>query len=183
MGSGGARLNSGPARTPEAIRRLSGSHLDRINPNSPKYHKIENVPVPKIIAENAHAYFIWTEVGPELIALGILTRACLQLFTAFCVAYARWMEADEEVATDGKWLEEDVFDKKGEVSGSKRKRNPAIMEAIQHRREMLAIGAQFGLTPATQGKVSAPDQGENKKGFERFLPGADDGEDVTDVAN
>lgn len=134
-------------RTPTAIRELTGVHLDRVNPKEPRFRSVETAHAPKIVARDPNALEEFNRVVPELIIHGLLTKANLMLFAAYCVAYANWVDSENDVWARGRTLLEEVFNKAGEVSGHRKKPNPSIKQAREFRLEMLRHASSFGMTP------------------------------------
>lgn len=159
---------AGRRPVPDAIKILTGSH-NALNPDSPVYRNVKGVKPLKVVVRDPVAMEEWDRVLPELVGNGLLTRASLAYFGAYCMAYAAWQHAEDEVSDNGRILVADVFDKKGEVIGSKQYPNPAIAQAQSAMQLMLRIGVEFGLTPAAATRVKAIPSEDHKRSFNEFL--------------
>lgn len=142
-----------PAK-PTALKLLQG------NPGKRKLKK--DGPAPAPLAETpdppewlgAWAVDMWQTIAPWLTQTGIMTRTDTHNLAAFCAAYDRWRQAEEEVASVGIT----VTDKKGVV-----KKNPACTVINEALRQLASFGASLGLDPASRarlmgsGKPETPD--------------------------
>lgn len=158
---------AGRRPVPDAIKDLTGSHNKR-NGKAPRYRylKLENVPVPRDIARDEIALEEWNAVLPELIENGLICRANLRIFANYCLAYAEAQRAQDDIFENGRTIEEDVFNRQGEVSGTRMKANPSISQAHQARLEMLRYAVEFGMTPAAATRVEAsPQEAPNDAAF------------------
>jgi P27 family predicted phage terminase small subunit len=94
-----------------------------------------------------HAADEWRRLAPELHRLGLLTLADVTVFEGYCIAYARWREAEERLVGAELIIP-------GARKGTQFA-NPLIAAAAQARRDVLRFGAEFGITPASRARVSA----------------------------
>jgi phage terminase small subunit len=161
---------------PDSYKDLTGSKQPR-NPKAPRlycYRQVSAVPTPNAISREPVALEEWNETVPELVQNGLLNRANLKLWAARCLAYAAAEHAQDDVFNNGRWVEEPVFNKKGEECGTRRKPNPALAEASRSRLEMLRHSIEFGASPASATRVNAEpgDGSPADDGFDNFLPGA-----------
>lgn len=160
--------------TPTALRKLSGSNLNRLNKKESVFRSVETAHPPRYVERDAAAKEEWDRVIPELIANGLLTKANLTLFAAYCCAYASWMHAEDDVFENGRWISEPVFSKDGREIGTKRKPNSAIVQAQHACAAMRLFAIEFGLTPSSQTKVMADPSGERGGGsFNDFIEDQD----------
>jgi len=167
---------AGRRPVPDQIKKLTGSH-NALNPNAPRayhYRTVERVPIPKEIARDPHAKFIWDEVVPSLVANGMLERANLDCFANYCLAYAASRHALDDVFENGRVWTEPILNKQGEHVGDKQRPNPSLEEAAKRRLEMLRHAIEFGLTPAAATRVAASPSGEVKKSFDDLMNEDDD---------
>src|SRR5712692_5728267 len=99
--------------TPSALRKLSGSNLGRLNKRESIFRSVESAKPLKFVERDPVALEEWNRVLPELVANGLLTKANLAVFGAYCVAYANWQHAEDDVFENGRWITEPVFAKNG----------------------------------------------------------------------
>lgn len=150
---------------PDSLKDLTGSKQPR-NAKSPRFRKVESVPVLKFVERDADALEEWTRVLPELIDNGMLTRANLSTFGAYCQAYANWRHAEDDVFENGRMFTVPVFNKKtGAHEGDRQVVNPNISQAQHAMLAMLRIAVEFGLTPAAATRVSAEPGDEKANTF------------------
>ena len=130
---------AGRRPVPDAIKDLTGSHNAR-NPRSPRvyvYRSFESIVVLKDVEREPRALELWNEITPELVAAGLLTRGNLTVWGNYCLAYASACHAQDDVFDNGRWVEHDVFDKKGNVVYA------YVGETLTDRPSLKAILAQL----------------------------------------
>ena len=161
---------------PDQIKDLTGSHNKRNSrPLKYRYLKLDGVPIPKDIQRDEVALEEWNAVVPELVQNGLLCRANLRILANYCLAHAEAQHAQDEVFENGRMLEEDVFNRAGEVSGQRMKPNPGITQAHQARLEMLRYAVEFGMTPAAATRVERGDGADaGKDDFGSFMNGPEE---------
>jgi P27 family predicted phage terminase small subunit len=108
---------------------------------------------------NALAKKEWHRVVKDLRESGVLARVDRSALEAYCVVYARWLEAEEEVENKGIT----AIGAKGGVI-----KNPAVTVAAQMLTLMHKFMAELGMTPSSRSrlKVNPPD---NKKTLAEVL--------------
>lgn len=77
--------------TPTELRKLSGSHPERINKREAVFRRLDGVKLPKRVEAKPYAKEYWDEIVPELVANGLLTRANQGLCADICVAHSMVM--------------------------------------------------------------------------------------------
>lgn len=162
---------AGRKPTPTELRKLSGSNLDRVNRREARFRSVDSVKPLKIVERLPYALEEWNRVLPELVENGLLTKANLAIFGAYCVAYAHWYEAEDDICERGRVLEEPVFNRAGDISGHREKPNPAIAQSHQFSLEMLRHAVEFGMTPASATRISIPADAERADSFDEFMNG------------
>lgn len=80
-------MGAGRPNTPSALRKLSGSNLDRLNKREPRFRSVDSVKPPKLVERDPIALEEWNRALPELVENRLLTRANLMIFAAYCAAY------------------------------------------------------------------------------------------------
>ena len=88
----------------------------------------------------------WKRLAPVLTQMGLLTPADAVPFEGYCTAYARWLEAQEEITRHGSIYK----DSEGRI-----RPNPYIAIANQQMREIKSFAAEFGLTPSNRSAMIA----------------------------
>ena len=129
---------------PTALKRLEG------NPGKRPLNELE--PVPPTVALRCPKHLLpearkeWKRLAPILMGMGLLTAADAVPFEGYCTAYARWLEAQEEITRHGSIYK----DNDGRI-----RPNPYIAIANQQMREIKSFAAEFGLTPSNRSAMIA----------------------------
>jgi P27 family predicted phage terminase small subunit len=113
----------------------------------------------------------WRRIIPILKRMRVLTIAYSAAVAGYCQAYARWLEAEADIAVHGAIIEEPIIRRRrgedDEIAGYKRKKNPAVAVANESMKIMRAFLSDFGLSPASLSKVSK--NAEQEKGLDDLL--------------
>ena len=129
---------------PTALKKLEG------NPGKRPLNTME--PTPPNVSIHCPQYLLpdarkeWKRLAPILIQMGLLTAADVVPFAAYCTAFARWKEAEEEISRHGSIYK----DNEGRI-----RPNPYIAIANQQLREIKSFAAEFGLTPSNRSAMIA----------------------------
>ncbi|WP_033818890.1 phage terminase small subunit P27 family [Kitasatospora sp. MBT63] len=155
----------GPAPKPTALRVLHGDRKDRINTAEPQPSELDVQP-PEWLG--SAALEVWDHYAPDLIAKRVLTGWDAEAFANWCDAVVRRRDAAGHVEAEGAVVELDVFNKNGELSGTRLAKNPWLLALDAADSQVQRYGARFGLTPSdrSQLKLGAEDGG---MGAERLL--------------
>jgi P27 family predicted phage terminase small subunit len=105
----------------------------------------------------------WWCCAPHLHRLGLLTVLDHMPLAAYCVAYARWRQAEEAIAafaakdavTSGLLVKTTVGDAR---------RNPLVKIAADAAVDMLKFSSEFGLSPVARSRLSAGVHGQPPAG-------------------
>ncbi len=140
-------------RKPTALKIIEGErHKDRINKNEPK-------PVPKAPAIPAFIDSIakaeWKRLGPQLEALGVLTKIDGVAFATLCQLVSRFIAIEAKITPDTLLVDKIVVTKKGEVFTEK-KPTPLVNMSLQTAQQIRAFCSEFGVTPAGATKIIVP---------------------------
>lgn len=129
---------------PTAIKELEGNPGKRqLNVNEPKPDK--NAPnCPDWLDDIAKAE--WERVAKQLEDLGILTKVDMAAFAGYCVAYARWKEAEEFITKHGTIVK---------TPSGYWQQVPQVSIAQTYLKVMLKFCEQFGLTPSARSRIVA----------------------------
>lgn len=127
---------------PTALKELAGNPGKRaLNKNEPKFSELKSVETPEWMPELAAT--MWETVLPELLANKVLTIPDLHNVEAFCMAYQRWREAQEDVTLNGIVI-------KTENSVIK---NPAVTVVNEASVQMMKFGSLLGLDPSSRSRL------------------------------
>jgi P27 family predicted phage terminase small subunit len=104
----------------------------------------------------------WWRLGPELLAIGLLTNADLMTFTAYCESCGRWQTARRILAQmragDPKF--EGLFELRESTDAEGNKQPPRLVESAIVRTirdsamEMLKFAQQLGCTPVSRTRAA-----------------------------
>jgi P27 family predicted phage terminase small subunit len=134
-----------PGRPPKptALKVIQGNAGKRkLNKNEPSPDALVVVPEPPEWF-GPIAVAAWQQVAPWLIEAKILTGTDLHNLEAFCMAYQRWREAQDDITKNG------II-----VMGAKQEiKNPACTVANETMRQMATFGSALGLDPAARARL------------------------------
>jgi P27 family predicted phage terminase small subunit len=154
---------------PTALKEVAG------NPGKRKLNRDEPRPelgrpsCPLHIETNATAKAEWDAIIPQLEQMGVLAKIDRAALAAYCMCYARWIQAEGEVTVRGLLVEEPIINSEGELVGTKVKKNPAVTIAKDEKSQMRAFLALFGMDPSSRSRLRVGKEGEQKDPFEEFL--------------
>lgn len=144
---------------PTALKRLQGNSGKRkLNDNEPVFGEIVDIKPPDWL--EALAVAMWQTVMPELLANKILTVADIHNVEAFCMAYARWRQAEREITRLGVL----IMDDNGRYS-----KNPAFTVVNETKKQMATFGGLLGLDPSSRSRLTGSVQKTVANPFADFL--------------
>ncbi|MFC8247710.1 P27 family phage terminase small subunit [Streptomyces chartreusis] len=135
----------GPVGKPTALRVLHGDRKDRINSDEPQPDADEIAPTDWL---GERALEVWAAYAPDLEARQVLTPWDVEAFAAWCDAVARRRDAAEHVDEETAVVELDVFNKNGELTGTRRAKNTWLLALDSADAQVQRYGARCGLTPS-----------------------------------
>jgi P27 family predicted phage terminase small subunit len=91
-------------------------------------------------------------MAAELAPLRILTQLDRAALTAYCGAYAMWAEATESIQKYGTMVKSPT---------GYPMQSPYVSIANRQAEIMMRIASEFGFTPASRSRISAPPQHEH----------------------
>lgn len=97
---------------------------------------------------------LWLEIFGEYGKVGLITRVDLGSFHSLCSWYGIFREAEDIVRAKGLEVEEEVYDKNGQVVGTKTVTNPMIMVMDKAQKNYLAMAKEFGVTPSSRAMLT-----------------------------
>jgi P27 family predicted phage terminase small subunit len=106
----------------------------------------------------------WDRTVVILHEMGLLTRADRSSLAAYCTAYGRWVQAEEQVAKFGTIV-------KSPEKGFPMK-SPYLSIADQALETMRKFMVEFGLTPSSRSRIRTPEGGPAVDEFEAFVEAA-----------
>lgn len=146
---------------PTALKRLSGNPGKRkLNKKEPKPAADDSLLTPPSWLDPV-AKGEWRRVAPNLYTLGLLTHADLTQLAAYCKAYSRWRQAEK--ALDGGLT--------AETASGYEQQAAHVSIAQQYFKQMHAISAHFGFTPASRTRLQTGGEDPKEDEYERFQRG------------
>jgi len=154
---------SGPPPKPPHLQIIRG------NPGKHRLRHSVEPPVPPQPPEppgclSGYSLDEWYRLASQLHELGLLTALDVGPFAAYCSAYQTWREASEVLARTPE-SEQLVVDGRP---------NPLVRIARNAANQMIAIGAQFGLSPSARARVTGITPPKEPSKFAGLLPAFDD---------
>lgn len=141
-------------RKPTAIKELHGTkRKDRTVPNEWKPTGAVTFAAPTELNEWGVA--MWNELMQEFQNVKLLSRVDYSALVVLCNEYGTYMEADDLIKAQGLQIEVAVYDKNGQVVGSRTEKNPMISVRNESARNFANLMREFGLTPSSRTKISA----------------------------
>ena len=144
----GAEANNHGRAVPTALKLKRGNPgKQRLNLKEPHFHRGNKPPVPPRHL-NGVAREEWQRIVDELHQLGLLTTVDLNVFAVYCQTYARWVDAELQIARpDGTMQLTLTTDKGNEIY------NPAVAVAMQAARDLVKYAVEFGFTPSSRSRI------------------------------
>ena len=134
----------GRKKKPTALKLVQGTaRPDRENVNEPKPEVAIPEPPPNLTGE---ALAEWNRLSVELYNLGMLTKVDRAALAAYCVLWARWVDAEARINEQTLVLKS----KDGQPY-----QNPFLGIANRALEMMRKYASEFGLTPASRSRVHA----------------------------
>jgi len=144
--------------TPTAIKVLEG------NPGKRELNRAEPMPVRKappcpkwLPAEGKKE---WRRLSKKLEALGVLTELDMGVFATYCLAYARWKQAEDFLSERGLFY----------MTPSRYPQQfPQVAIAQNYARLMTRCAEQMGLTPSARSRIIAEGNGGHTDEMDELL--------------
>lgn len=135
----------GPPPVPTNVRLLHGNPSRRpVNDREPR-PAVAPADIPPPDWMNHLAADRWRKLAPELVRHGLLTVLDLDMLEVYCVAYARWREAEGFLARAGTTVTKSPS---GYIQ-----QLPQVAIARGAAEQMRRVAAEFGLTPASRSRL------------------------------
>jgi P27 family predicted phage terminase small subunit len=134
---------SGRKRKPTATKRAQGTfRKDRANLAEPK-PEIGEPEMPYALPDGARKH--WRRLAPQLLKERVLTTMDGDSLAALCIATWQLQDAIAEIKEHGQILGYD----------GRPIQNPGVKILFECLRRVQSLAAEFGMTPASRGRVSA----------------------------
>jgi P27 family predicted phage terminase small subunit len=150
-------------RKPTAIKELQGT-LRKCRQNKNEIKPTIALTLAEPEGLNQWASMLWNQISEEYLSSGLITNLDHSSLHALCNEYGTYREASEIVRNKGLLIKMDVYSSKGNLTGTRYAANPLIRVANNAFKNYKCLCTEFGLTPASRGKLSIPEPKE----FDRF---------------
>jgi P27 family predicted phage terminase small subunit len=158
---------AGRHKLPTNLKLLQGTMKpSRFNPNEP----VPETEIPDCPPElSLMAKKEWLRITPLLEELGLVAKINRSSLAQYCVAYARWIKAEQMITKHGEviMIVKEVRrgkmgspkdDKPGEVVADKiycvAKESPWLKISLKWSQECRKFASEFGMTPSSMGRVT-----------------------------
>lgn len=157
----------GPKPLPTALRLIEGRRPGRLEAGAEPIPPAADKPdAPAWM--NAYAAGEWNRLADDLYGMGVLTSIDQTMLAAYCMAYARWRQAEEDlqVMADADHVTHAALMTTKEGNAIQ---NPLVGVANAARRDMARLAAEFGLTPSSRTQINAGKRGEDSPLGRRYF--------------
>lgn len=150
----------GPAPKPTRMKLLEGNPGKRALPKNEAQPEQRMPTCPAHL--NAEAKREWKRMGRELHRLGLLTVVDRAAFAAYCMQWARWVEAEQHLQRDEVKL---VY----QSANGMWRQNPWISVANDAMRGMHTFLSEFGMTPSARTRIQVEKQEKVENPLEALM--------------
>lgn len=152
---------TGPKPLPTNIRKLRG------NPGKRAFNDAEPQPKASIPKPPDHvqgeARKEWFRISKQLHDIGCLTEVDRAMLSAYCIAWGRWVEAEENIRKYGTVM---LSPDKGWPVQS-----PYLSIANRAMEQMVKFLAEFGMSPSSRSRIHTGKPAEKHDEMEEILNG------------
>ena len=149
----------GPAKKPTELEILHGSPGHRKTDGKLKYEKSEECPKPPLFLD-AIAKKEWKRLAPVVFKAGMLTKADIAIFAAYCASYSQWVTAEKKI--QARKPDKDTPVLTFTTDKGYEQQIPEIGIANAAKKQMLTLAREFGLTPSARANMNAAAETEKK---------------------
>ena len=146
-------------------RKPTPTHLKLLRGNPGKRPLNHDEPTPKTAIPKCPQHLDetarkeWTRISKHLAALGLVSEIDRAALAAFCVAWSRWVEAEEKLKTHG------ILVKSKSPNGFPIP-SPFLAIANKAMKQMVDLATEFGMTPSSRTRTRT----QRDPGDDEFLP-------------
>ena len=147
----------GRPRKPTAIKELQGTlEKSRLQKDELQGEFITSHEAPEEL--NEWGVKLWNDLFKEYGKVNLITMLDLVSLLMMCNEFGTYCEADDLIKAQGLQVEVEVYNKNGEVVGTKTDVNPMLRVRDNAAKQYKMFCVEFGLTPVSRAKISAPKQ-------------------------
>ena len=148
---------------PQQLKKIRGTDQPcRQNKRPPEFDVlVKPPPAPAFFKKNALGRKIWRDTCRDLIAANMLDRISIQGLVMYVRAYSNYLLLEEQLAEEGvdRTIEEET------KAGKVKRIDPRHKIANDEFNKALAIGREYGLTPASRVKTMKLDNKDPEEDF------------------
>ena len=150
-------MAKGRPTKPTALKQLHGTlRKDRVKADEFQGGFITAHEAPSEL--NEWGVNLWNDLFLEYGKVNLITRLDLGSLLVMCNEFGTYCEADDLIKAQGLQVEVEIYNQKGEVVGTKTEVNPMIKVRDNAAKNYKMFCQEFGLTPVSRAKISAPKQ-------------------------
>ena len=138
-------------KTTAAQKKAVGTYRASRDKKSPVFAVATASKAPAYVRRNKLAHAEWKAVVPFLEAEGILKVPDLSLLASYCLLYARWRAAVQDVEDKGQIITITSTTRTGMTQ--KPVINPSVRAEIIYQQAMMKAAVKFGLNPLDRPRV------------------------------
>ena len=154
---------------PTKLKVLEGNPGKRpLNMDEPEYDSIESECPGHL---NDYAKEEWERIVALLSESGVLTEVDTASLAGYCQLYGRWVQLETDILTEGNTIEDNRFNKDGDIVSAKITINPKVTEARLTLQQMRAFSTEFGMTPSARTRLSVEPPKKEVDKMEAILNG------------
>lgn len=143
----------GPTKKPTELKIIQGNPGRKPLNNDVKFETDKEVP--KALAHlDTVAKKEWKRLAPMIYDKGMLTKADLAAFGAYCAAYSMWYNAEKDLKAK---LSENGGSLTFETEKGYQQQIPEVGIVNQARLNLVKLAREFGLTPSARAGISMTD--------------------------
>jgi P27 family predicted phage terminase small subunit len=101
---------------------------------------------------------MYRSIMEEYSKIGLVSKVDVGSLLILCNEFGTYCEADDIIKAKGLEIEEDVYNAKGELTGSKTVPNPMLKVRNDAMKNYKTLCVEFGLTPSSRASLNAPKQ-------------------------
>lgn len=147
-------------KKPTALKKLQGTdRKDRTTDNEFNPTIEVNKDVPDGL--NEWGSKLWIDLFDEYSKFDLISRVDVGSLMVLCNEFGRYCEADDLLKAQGLEVVEDILNRDGDIVGQKKVINPLIKVVSDAFKNYKSMCTEFGLTPASRTKISAPPKEKN----------------------
>jgi P27 family predicted phage terminase small subunit len=155
-----------PAK-PTALKKIEGHPNKRMLERKEPMPLVKDQTCPAILDSIGKTE--WKRIVPELERLGLLTMADRSAITGYCVAFSKWIKAEQVLKDGGMVYKITKTDRNGNPVSDYFMARPEVFIAHQMASLILKYCTEFGLTPSSRVRLSAGKKVENDSEMEDLL--------------